>query len=229
MITISLVEFHGPYIATVMCILTEYVYVMMIAIMLSIYPSSDMTSWQTSVWFWEIYVRLRSVYVLRSVSFPQIRVQSLGHTQIHVLAKHCLLKSVSSDVTPRSMSFQKHISSDMCPITSYADRCPPKYMFPQIFVLWRHTQIKVICQKKYPHRTLSSTCWTERKNTVIAINSPIHISDTYSLVSVWYQLISCISYPFMLCVVLFLAIFDRTAVCTILCTRPNIDIWIYSI
>ena len=40
---------------------------------------------------------------------PQIRVQSLRRTQIHVLSKPCPLKSVSFDVTPRAMSFQKHI------------------------------------------------------------------------------------------------------------------------
>ena len=67
--------------------------------------------------------------------FPQIRVQTLCHTQIHVLPKPCPLKSVSSDVTPRSMSSQKHISSDLCPLTSYSDLCLPKYMFPQICVL----------------------------------------------------------------------------------------------
>ena len=66
-----------------------------------------------------IYVRLRSVYGLRSVSFPPIRVQSLRH-------KPCPLKSVSSDVILRSMSFQKHISSDLCPLTSYSDLCPLK-------------------------------------------------------------------------------------------------------
>ena len=43
MITISFAVFPGPYITPVKCILTEYEYVMMIAIMLSIYPSSDMT------------------------------------------------------------------------------------------------------------------------------------------------------------------------------------------
>ena len=127
-------------------------------------------------------------------------VQSLRHSQIHVLHKPCPLKSVSSDVTPRSMSFQKHFSSDLCPLTSYSDLCPPKYMFPQIYVLWHNTQIKVICQNKYPHRSVSFTFWTERKNTCIAINSRIHILDTYWLVPVWYQLISCIIYPFMLCV-----------------------------
>ena len=142
---------------------------------------------------------------LRSVSFSQICVQSLRHTQIHVLPKPCPLKSVSSDVTPRSMSFQKHISSDLCPLTSYSDLCPPKYMFPQICVLWHNTQIKVICQKKYPHRSVSSTFWTEKKKTFtgIAINSRIHIWDTYWFVPVWYQLISCIIYPFMLCMFFF--------------------------
>ena len=162
------------------------------------------------------------------MSFPQIRVQPLRQTQIHVLPKPCPLKSVSSDVTPRSMSFQKHISSDLCPLTSYSDLCPPKYMFPQIRV-WYNTQIKVICLKKYPHRSVSSTFWTERKKTFIAINSRIQIWDTYWLVPVWYQLISCIIYPFMLCVYFFLAISDLTAVCAILCTRPRIDLWIYFI
>ena len=57
------------------------------------------------------------------MSFPQIRVQSLHHTQIHVLPKPCPLKSVSSDVTPRSMSLQKHISSDLCPLMSYSELC----------------------------------------------------------------------------------------------------------
>ena len=168
---------------------------------------------------------------LRSVSFPQICVQSLRHTQIHVLPKPCPIKSVSSDVTPRYMSFQKHISSDLCPLTSYSDLCPPKYMFPQICVLWHNTKIKVICQKKYPHRSVSSTFWTERKETFIAINSRIQIWDTYWLVPVWYQLISCIIYPFMLSVFwffffFFLAISDFAAVCTIMSTIPRIDLWI---
>ena len=162
------------------------------------------------------------------MSFPQIRVQPLRQTQIHVLPKPCPLKSVSSDVTPRSMSFQKHISSDLCPLTSYSDLCPPNYMFPQICVLWHNTHIKVICQNKYPHRSVSSTFWTERKKTCIAINSRIHIWDTHWLVPIWYQPISCIIYPFMFWVVFFcfffLAISDLTAVCTILCTRPRIDL-----
>jgi hypothetical protein len=167
------------------------------------------------------------------VSFPQIRVQLLRHTQIHVLPKPCSLTSVSSDVTLRSMSFQKHISSDLCPRTSCSDLCPPKYMFPQICVLWHNTQIKVICQKKYPHRSVSSTFWIEREKTFIAINSRIHIWDTYWLAPVWYQLISCIIYQIMLCVLLFLSFFlaisDLAAACTILCTRPRIDLWIYFI
>jgi hypothetical protein len=88
---------------------------------------------------------------------------------MHVLPKPCPLKSVSSDVTPRSMSFQKHISSDLCPLTSYSDLCPPKYMFPQIRV-WYNTQIKVICLKKYPHRSVSSTFCINRKMLRCGIN-----------------------------------------------------------
>jgi hypothetical protein len=123
------------------------------------------------------------------------------HTQIYVLSKTYLLRSVSSDVILRSMSSKIYVPSDLCPLTSYSDLCPPKYMFPQICVLWHNTQIKVIYQKKYPHRSVSSTFWTERKKTFIAINSRIHIWDTHWLVPVWYQLISCIIYPFILCVV----------------------------
>ena len=70
-----------------------------------------------------IYVRLRSM------PFPQIRVQTLCHTQIHVLPKPCPFKSVSSDVTPRSMSFRKHISSDLCPLTSYSDLWQNKFSY----------------------------------------------------------------------------------------------------
>jgi hypothetical protein len=86
------------------------------------------------------------------------------HTQIYVLAKTYLLRSVSSDVILRAM--------------------PPKYMFPQFCALWHNTQIKNICQKKYPHRSVSYTFWTERKKTFIAINSQIHIWDTHWLVPV---------------------------------------------
>ena len=84
------------------------------------------------------------------------------------------------------MSFQNHISSDLCPLTSYSDLSPPKYMFPQICVLWHNTQIKVICEKKYPHKSVSCTFCTERKKTFTAINSRIHIWDTHWLVSIWY-------------------------------------------
>jgi hypothetical protein len=148
------------------------------------------------------------------------------------------LKSVSNHyIILGSMSFQSLVPSnlcplmshpDLCPLTSYSDLCPPKYMFPQICDLWHNTQIKVICQKKYPHRSVS-TFWTERKTTLMAINSRIHIWDTHWLLPVWYQLISCIIYPFMLCMFFFffLAISDLTAVCMILCTRPRIDLWIY--
>jgi len=41
------------------------------------------------------------------------------------------------------------------------------------------------------------------EKTCIAINSRIHIWDTHWLIPVWYQLISCIIYPFMLCMVFF--------------------------
>ena len=43
MIKISFAVFPGPYVTPVKCILTEYAYIMMNAIMLSIYPGSDMT------------------------------------------------------------------------------------------------------------------------------------------------------------------------------------------
>ena len=62
--------------------------------------------------------------------FPQIRVQTLCHTQIHVLPKPCPLKSVSSDVTPRSMSFQKHISSNLCPLMSLLRSMSSKIYVP---------------------------------------------------------------------------------------------------
>lgn len=132
------------------------------------------------VWLVNIFVRLRSV------SFPQIHVQSLCHIQIHVLPKSCPLKSVSTDVTPRSMSFQKHISSDLC---------PPKYMFPQICVLWHKTQIKVICQKKYLHRSVSSTFWSERKNHLLQLTARFHIWDTnWYLVSITHLCSACFSF-----------------------------------
>ena len=94
---------------------------------------------------------------------------------------------------------------------SHPDLCPFKNISPQICILWRHTQIYVlqnICSLRSVssdviHRSVSSTFWTERKNTCIAINSRIHIWDTHWLVPIWYQLISCIIYPFMLCVVCF--------------------------
>jgi hypothetical protein len=143
------------------------------------------------------------------VSFPQIRVLSLRHTQIHFLSKPRPLKSVSSDVTPRSMSFQKHISSDLCPLTSYTDQGDmSKEISPQICVL--------------------NILDREEKKQFFAINSRIHIWDTHWLVPVWYQLIFCIIYQFMLCgFSFFLAISDLTTVCTILCTRPRIYLWIY--
>jgi hypothetical protein len=45
------------------------------------------------------------------------------------------------------------------------------------------------------------------EKTFIAINSCIQIWDTYWLAPVWYQLISCIIYPFMLCVYFFFFFF----------------------
>jgi hypothetical protein len=79
-------------------------------------------------------------------------------------------------------------------------------MFPQICVLWHNTQIKVICQKKYAHRSVSSTFWTERKKPLLQLTA-----------------------GFTSGIPTFLAISDLTAVCTILCTRPRIDLYIYFI
>jgi len=147
------------------------------------------------------------------------------------------------------MSFQSLLPSNLCPLMSHPDLCPFKNISPQICVLWCHTQIYVlenICSfrsvssdvilrsRYYVKRNIPTDLCPPHvgqrgKKTVIAINSRIHIWKTYWLVLVWYQLISCIIYPFMLCVFCFLAISDFTAVCTILCTRPRIDIWIYFI
>lgn len=83
-------------------------------------------------------------------------------------------------VTPRYMSFLKHISSDLCPLASYSDLCSPKHMFPHICVLW-HTQIKVICQKQYPDRSVSSTLGTESKNIYCNLQPDSYLG--YPLVS----------------------------------------------
>ena len=104
------------------------------------------------------------------------------------------------------MSFHSVVPSTLCPLMSHPDLCPFKTISPQICVLWRHTQIyllqnicslrsvvfwhntqiKVICEKKYPHKSVSSTFCTERNKTFTAINSRIHIWDTHWLVLVWY-------------------------------------------
>ena len=116
------------------------------------------------------------------------------------------------DVTPRSMSLQKHISSDLCPLMSYSELC-----------------LQNICSLS----SVSSDI-IHRSRTYVKRNIPTdlclpHFGQKGKNLYCNEQPDSHLGYPLIssrLCG-FFLAISDLTAVCTILCKRPRIDLWIY--